>query len=128
MIILGIHGGFNVHQHDPSAALIIDGKLHTVIEEERLLRVKGCNGILPIESVRTCLSNAKLSLKDVDYVVLDGETHDNIKERTKDWLKHHFGFSPKIVVVNHQLAHLSSAYYQSGFKNAMLIHDYLKKS
>lgn len=121
MIILGIHGGFNVHQHDPSAALIIDGKLHTVIEEERLLRVKGCNGILPIESVRTCLSNAKLSLKDVDYVVLDGETHDNIKERTKDWLKHHFGFSPKIVVVNHQLAHLSSAYYQSGFKNAMCI-------
>ena len=37
MIILGIHGGFNVHQHDPSAALIINGKVHTVIEEERLL-------------------------------------------------------------------------------------------
>ena len=45
MIILGIHGGINVHQHDPSAALIIDGKLHTVIEEERLIRVNGCNGI-----------------------------------------------------------------------------------
>ena len=121
MIILGIHGGFNVHQHDPSAALIIDGKLHTVIEEERLLRVKGCNGILPIESVRTCLNNAKINLKDVDYIVLDGKTHQDIKERTKDWLKHHFGFCPKIKVVNHQLAHLSSAYFQSGFENALCI-------
>jgi predicted NodU family carbamoyl transferase len=46
MIILGIHGGFTVHQHDPAAALIIDGKVHTVIEEERLLRIKSCNSIM----------------------------------------------------------------------------------
>ncbi len=121
MIILGIHGGFNVHQHDPSAALIINGKVHTVIEEERLLRIKGCNGILPIESIRACLNNANIKITDVDYVTLDGETYDDIINRTSDWIKHHFGYSPKIKVINHQLAHLSSAFFQSGFKNTMCI-------
>lgn len=121
MIILGIHGGFNVHQHDPAAALVIDGKVHTVIEEERLLRIKGCNGILPVESMRACLNNANLKINDVDYIVLDGETYEDIKNRTKDWIKHHFGYSPKIVVINHQLAHISSAFFQSGFTNAMCL-------
>jgi len=37
------------------------------------------------------------------------------------WVTHHFGYSPKVVTVNHQTAHLASAYYQSGFDEAMCI-------
>ena len=40
MNILGIHTSYNALSHDPSASLIVDGKVITAIEEERLNRIK----------------------------------------------------------------------------------------
>ena len=40
MIILGIHSAFSAMSHDPSAALMINGKIVSALEEERLNRVK----------------------------------------------------------------------------------------
>jgi len=34
MIILGIHGGYTVQQHDAAASLIIDGKLICSVEKD----------------------------------------------------------------------------------------------
>ena len=52
MNILGIHGGVTISQHDAAAVLIQDGTLVCAVEEERLYRVKGATGLLPIESIQ----------------------------------------------------------------------------
>ena len=52
MIILGIHGGFTLHQHDAAATLVINGKLISSIEEERVFRQKNSLGLLPINSIK----------------------------------------------------------------------------
>ena len=121
MIILGIHGGVTIQQHDPGAALIIDGELKIFVEEERLNRIKTSTGILPIRSIKACLDEVKLKIQDVDLVSITGETYEDIIPRTSEWLIHHFGYSPKIEAVNHQTAHIASSFYQSGFDEAMCL-------
>lgn len=121
MIILGIHGGVTVNQHDAAAALLQDGKLVCCIEEERLFRVKSATGLLPIESIAACLKVAGIKLQDVDLLALPGETYEDIIPRTAEWLIHHFGYAPKLVTINHQTAHLASAFYHSGYKRAMCL-------
>ena len=90
MNILGIHGGVTINQHDAGAALIMDGKLICVVEEERLIRVKTATGTLPIESIAACLRESGLTMQDIDVIVLAGETYEDIIPRTAEWLKHHF--------------------------------------
>ena len=121
MNILGIHGGVTIGQHDAGAALIRDGELVCFVEEERLSRIKSSTGMLPIRSIAACLKESKIKIEDVDLLVLPGETYDDIYDRTRDWVVHHFGFCPKIEVINHQLAHLASSFYQSGFDSAICI-------
>ena len=121
MNILGIHGGVTINQHDAGAALIRDGELVCFVEEERLLRVKSPRGVLPIESIAACLKEAGLSMHDIDLIALPGETYADISERTQSYLKHHFGFSPRIQAINHQTAHLASAFFPSNFENAMCL-------
>ena len=54
MIILGIHGGFTLNQHDASATLIIDGVVVAAVEEERLSRVENSKGCLAHFVYRSC--------------------------------------------------------------------------
>ena len=121
MMILGVHGGVTVNQHDAAAALLRDGELVCCVEEERLYRVKGATGLLPIESISACLKEAGIPLQSVDIVAIPGETYKDIIPRTEEWLMHHFGYAPKVVTVNHQTAHISSAFYHSGFNQAMCL-------
>ena len=65
MIILGI----NAYHGDSSACLVIDGVLINAIEEERIRRIKHWAG-LPIESIKWCLKDAKIDIKDVDYITI----------------------------------------------------------
>jgi len=109
MNILGIHGGVTVSQHDAAAALIVDGSLVCCIEEERLTRVKMSTGILPIRSIRACLKEGNLSINDIDLIIFPGETYKDIIPRIREWIIHHFGYSPKIEVINHQTAHIASS-------------------
>jgi carbamoyltransferase len=121
MIFLGIHGGVTLGQHDPGAALIKDGKILAVCEEERFLRVKTPYATLPIYSIRACLKEAGITIQDVDYVLHAGETYDDLPSRMELYFKHYFGHCPKIELVNHQMAHLASAFYCSGFDKAMVM-------
>ena len=121
MNILGIHGGVTINQHDAGAALIRDGELVCFVEEERLLRVKSPRGVLPIESIAACLKEARMSMRDIDLVALPGETYADIAERTQAYLRHHFGFAPRIQAINHQTAHLASAFFPSNFERAMCL-------
>jgi carbamoyltransferase len=121
MIILGIHTAHRVYDHDPGAAIVIDGKVIAVCEEERFNRIKTSKGCLPIRAIRQCLNQAQVSINDVDLVVAPGESDPEAEQRLQLVLQHYFGASPAIVLINHQMAHLSSAYYASGYDKSMVI-------
>ncbi len=121
MNILGIHGGVTVGQHDAAAALIVDGTLVCCVEEERLNRVKTSYATLPIRSIRACLKEGNLTINDIDLIISSGETYKDIISRNKEWIIHHFGYSPKIEAMHHQTAHIASSFFQSGFDEAMCL-------
>lgn len=63
-IILGISAQY----HDSAAALIRDGVVVAAANEERFSRLKH-DASLPIRASRWCLSEAGITIEDVDYVV-----------------------------------------------------------
>ena len=65
MIVLGLSGALN---HDPSAALVIDGETVAAAEEERFVREKHAKGRPPYEAARFCLAFAGVDPKHVDRV------------------------------------------------------------
>ena len=121
MIVLGLHGGVTIGQHEPSAALCINGKIVAVCEEERYLRIKSCYGYLPRESINSCLKIAGIDFKDVDLVVTPGSTYNDFKSRWTSYLSHLYGTCPKIECINHQKAHISGSYFGSGVDNAVCL-------
>lgn len=121
MIVLGIHGGVTLGQHEPGAALVIDGKVVAACEEERYLRIKSAYGYLPNYSIKACLADAGISMADVDLVVAPGITYDGQEKRFASYLKHNFGVSPRIELVHHQKAHAAAAFYGSGLDEAIYL-------
>ena len=65
MKILGVGCSF---EHDPSAALIIDGKVVAAADEERFSRNKHAIDELPLKAIRYCLDAAGVGPKDIDVV------------------------------------------------------------
>lgn len=65
MIVLGLSGALN---HDPSAALVVDGEVVAAAEEERFVREKHARNRMPLEAARYCLNEAGISPGDVDIV------------------------------------------------------------
>ena len=65
MIVLGLSGAL---QHDPSAALVIDGETIAAAEEERFVRDKHAKKQRPVESAKFCIEYAGIDPKDIDYV------------------------------------------------------------
>ena len=70
MIVLGLHSSFNAHNHDPSAALMINGKIVSAMEEERFNRVKTSLAYFPYNSVKNILQQNKIRIQDVDLIIL----------------------------------------------------------
>lgn len=77
MIVLGIQPGM----HDSSAALLIDGKVVAGVAQERLSRNKHAFHELPTQAVVTCLSEANLTLDDVDVIALPGSGTNSSRMR-----------------------------------------------
>lgn len=121
MIVLGLHGGVTLGQHEPAAALVVDGRVVALCEEERYLRIKGAHGHLPYHSIRHCLEFAGIDFGAVELVVTPGITYDDFAERIRDYLRHSFGSCPRLERVHHQEAHLSAAFYGSGFETALCL-------
>lgn len=63
-IVLGLIG----FVENPAACLLIDGKLHSFCQEERLTRLKNSHYMFPGKATAWLLSNAKLNLQDVDRI------------------------------------------------------------
>ena len=70
MKILGISTG-----HDSGASLVINGKLVTAINEERLSRKKLHVGI-PYRSIDKVLSISNLKFSELDYIAIEGRKID----------------------------------------------------
>ena len=64
MIVLGIFA----HGQNPAAALVIDGKLIAMVEEERYTRFKVSAGMWPTSSMTFCLKQAGITFADVDEI------------------------------------------------------------
>ena len=60
--------GVSAFYHDSAAALISNGKVISAIQEERLTRIKHDHSF-PFKAINQILSDNKLSLSQVDYVV-----------------------------------------------------------
>jgi len=61
--------GLNYFFHDSTACIVVNGKLITAIEEERLSREKH-TGAFPKLAIKKCLEIAGLTVNDIDHVAV----------------------------------------------------------
>ena len=66
MIVLGVNSGF----HDTSAALIVNGRLARVVENERITRRKRAEWVSPAPAIYACLAAEGLTLSSVDVIAV----------------------------------------------------------
>src|SRR4051794_23471300 len=76
MIILGL----NAFHGDAAAALVKDGRLVAVAEEERFRRVKHWAGF-PAEAIKYCLREAGVTLADVDHLALNQDSSAHVMRK-----------------------------------------------
>ena len=84
MYILGI----NAYHGDSSACLIKDGNVVCACEEERITRVKHWAGF-PMESIKFCLDDQKISINDIDYITISRDPKANIFKKIIYTIKNH---------------------------------------
>jgi len=144
MIILGI----NAFHGDSAAALVRDGRLVAAAEEERFRRVKHWAGF-PQLAIAYCLREAGLDAGDIDHIAVNQDNRANIGAKLRYLLSGRAGigliaerlmqrkaragvldlmaeaFAPPrnatLHKVEHHLAHLSSAFHVSPFKEAAVV-------
>ena len=142
-IILGLqYGG-----HDTSAALMVDGEIVAACEQERYTLDKHSR-LFPNTAINDCLKIGHITIDDVDeisfafdpfywiretYLKTAIESKDRIGFLINDIerIKEHYifeelvrqktGFKKNIEFQLHHICHLASAYYPSGFDEALLI-------
>jgi carbamoyltransferase len=149
MLVLGWHGNPRWQEgdevpgytfHDAAAVLVRNGEVLAAVEEERLNRVKHSN-LFPARSIRYCLGYAGVTLEDVDAITTDSSEDFyeflTLYELARDpCLKRlsgrqliasafhrEFGtdVTGKLRFCKHHLAHLCSAWYPSGFSEALVV-------
>ncbi|MDP3789043.1 MAG: carbamoyltransferase N-terminal domain-containing protein, partial [Candidatus Omnitrophota bacterium] len=75
MIILGVGTPF---PHDPSAAILVDGKIIAAADEERFTREKHAQDKFAVESVKFCLKTANVKPEDIDVVAYPWSFHAHL--------------------------------------------------
>lgn len=145
MNILGITGFF----HDPSAALLVDGRLVAFVEEERLIRIKHASATFPERSIEFCMQTGGIDFGDLDAIVCEHNMDDillhdpemepyrkvfNYNPEIKKWHREIFegakkrfldyaaskGIRKAIFAPHHQ-THLATAFYGSGFEDTLVL-------
>ena len=138
MKILGISGNlFLAHEpsdgdkHDAAAVLVVDGKVVSAIEEERLNRIKHTDKF-PVNAVKFVLEEQGIGFEDLDQVCyygvpayfFAGEASIPLGEKIQSILQAEFGCAideKKLYFVHHHIAHAVSAYYMSGFERSLVL-------
>jgi carbamoyltransferase len=138
--------GINAYHGDSSACIVRDGVIVAAVEEERFRRVKHWAGF-PEDSIRFCLSQAGITLRDIDVVAINSDPRasffkkvgfvfsqrpsisliaDRLRNRSRrrsiaDELALAFPEAPfrgKVFPVEHHLAHLASSFLVCPFREA----------
>ncbi len=78
--------GLNAYHGDSSASIHKNGELLAATEEERIKRIKHWAG-LPIEAIQFCLSEAGISLNDVDVITVSRDPKAKIGKKILQTLK-----------------------------------------
>lgn len=133
MYVLGVNTGV----HDASAALVHDGRIDVMVEQERVSRRKRAIGESPARAIRHCLDDAGLTFADLDHIAVgwdvprlcEVEGSPFHERRFLDWLLPVDIFperagqdrSPGLWFVPHHLAHAASALWTSGFERAAVL-------
>ncbi|GGM08140.1 carbamoyltransferase family protein [Nakamurella endophytica] len=144
MRVLGVNAIF----HDPSAALVVDGEVRSAAEEERFSRRKHGKRPVPFSAwelpelaMRWCLSDAGLSVDDIDVVAYSfdpalaksademglSDPWDHLRvtyaERAPGFLAAALpGLDPaKVRFVPHHVAHAASAALASPFADSSVL-------
>jgi carbamoyltransferase len=126
---------------DAAAALVRGGRVEFALAEERCTREK-TTGDFPVRAIRHCLEHCGMTMRDVDFVAHGFDYHaarplfdydavsaalyDEVyaPERQIALFERHFPGSEshtKFVPVPHHLAHASSAFFQSGFAESLIV-------
>lgn len=144
MLILG----FNAYHGDVSAAILRDGQLVAVVEEERFRRIKHCAGF-PRQAIDACLKAAGAQASDVDVFAVPRARGAHLVQKALFALTHRPGKSlfrahtaaaerrealaltlaravglshdhvdQRLSFVEHHPAHLASAFFASPFEHA----------
>lgn len=82
--------GISAYYHDSAACLLIDGEIFAAAQEERFTRIKH-DAEFPVNAIRYCLSEAKLSAVDIDHVVF----YDKPFLKFERLLETYLAFAPK---------------------------------
>ena len=139
--------GLNAFHGDSAAALLVDGRLHAGVEEERLNRVKHWAGF-PSMAARTVLADAERPLSDVGHVAVSRNPGAHLLEKVLFAFRRRPSFesirarlanehavqnveerlrgldagsrppSARVHHVEHHRAHLASAFFCSPFEKA----------
>ena len=133
----------------PPPPILVDGKIVAAVEEERLKRIKHWAGF-PKEAIQYCLEIANVAANKVDAWAINSDSHahryrklgyllsgkgrwrlglSRFRNRAKrqdacSEIYRAFGLQSDAVnfyQVEHHLCHLASAYYPSGFDNALVL-------
>jgi carbamoyltransferase len=126
---------------DSAAALVTDAGIVAAMAEERFTREKA-TGAFPINAIRNCLTEGGLTADRVDCVAhsfayepfreyfaaedSSGRLYEEVysPDVQRRNLQHFFpndGWEAKFMPVNHHLAHAASAFYPSGFTEALIL-------
>ncbi|WP_428963132.1 carbamoyltransferase family protein [Micromonospora fluostatini] len=124
MLVLGVNFGF----HDPSAALVADGRLLALAEQERFSRRKRAPLEMPLDAVTACLETAGVRPADVDAVAwgwdvdrFDPPLPPAPHLDPANALPAGFDPAPPVTPVAHHVAHAASAFWASGFPSAAVL-------
>ncbi|WP_211189162.1 carbamoyltransferase family protein [Mycobacterium attenuatum] len=129
-----------VQGFDSAAALLDQGRLLSAVAEERFTGEKA-TGAFPTQSIEYCLEHGGFQPASIDLVahgfsyephrsyfehdVLSQDRFDTVYSRSVlvDKFEQTFGgqWSDRIVQVPHHLAHAASAFYPSGFEDALVV-------
>jgi carbamoyltransferase len=75
MIVLGLTDPLG---NDNAAAILVDGELVGMVEEERLSRIKHAPSTAPLKAIDWCLAKAGCTLDDVDVVAIGHDSPNTV--------------------------------------------------
>jgi carbamoyltransferase len=129
--VSGYHLGINLG-HDRAAALVTGGEIVVAIQQERLDRCKHSIGLLhqspgdsaqvqlPNEAIRYCLETSGIKLSELTSITANMPGVDYSNDILRRQLP------PEVLqkvrcIASHHLAHAYSAYWPSGFDDALIL-------